>query len=118
MTRRAERVASLLREALSEILLFDLNNPIFRNIISITNIKVREDLKRVTIFFRVYKEDPQKVKSALDSSLGYIKKLLGQKITLKFMPEIEFQIDTSEEEERRLIELFEKIKKEDVSSGN
>lgn len=111
MTRRSEKVASLLREAISEIILYELNDPVFKKIISITGIKIGADLKRAIIFFRVFDNDPKEVESALNRSKGYIKKLLSEKITLKFMPEIEFKIDTTEEDERRLIELFEKIKK-------
>lgn len=111
MSRRSEKVASLLREAISEIIMYELHDPIFKNIISITGIKIGSDLKRAIIFFRVFENDPKEVESALNRSKGYIKRLLSEKITLKFMPEIEFKIDTTDEEERRLIELFEKIKK-------
>lgn len=110
MTRRTEKVASLLREAISEILLYDLRNPIFKNIISITDVKIGADLRKAVIYFRVYSADPKEVETALNQSKGYIKRLLSQKITLKFMPDIEFRVDTTEEQERRLIELFDKIK--------
>ncbi|MCS7199629.1 MAG: 30S ribosome-binding factor RbfA [Caldimicrobium sp.] len=112
MTRRSEKVASLLREALSEIILYELNNPLFKNFLSITEIRIGGDLRKATVYFRVFSADPKEVENALNQSKGYIKKLLSKKITLKFMPDIEFKIDTSEEEERRLLELLEKIKKE------
>lgn len=111
MTRRSEKVASLLREALSEIILYELNNPLFKNFLSITEIRIGGDLRKATVYFRVFSADPKEVENALNQSKGYIKKLLSEKITLKFMPDIEFKIDTSEEEERRLLELLERIKK-------
>lgn len=115
MTRRSEKVASLLRETISEILLHELRNPVFKNIISITDVKIGADLRKATIYFRVFSADPKEVENALNQSKGYIKRLLSQKITLKYMPDIEFRIDNKEEEERRLIELFEKIKGERAS---
>ncbi|MFN3921215.1 MAG: 30S ribosome-binding factor RbfA [Caldimicrobium sp.] len=111
MSRRAERVASLLKEAISEIILHDLNDPIFKDFISLTHIDIGSDLKRAIIYFRVFERDPKEIERALNRSKGYIKRLLAEKITLKFLPEIEFKIDTTEEEEKKLIELFEKIKK-------
>ncbi|MCS7149206.1 MAG: 30S ribosome-binding factor RbfA [Caldimicrobium sp.] len=112
MTRRSEKVASLLKVALSEIIMHELNNPIFKNFISITDIKIGGDLKRATIFFRVFSADPKEVEAALNQSKGYIKKLLSERIILKFMPDIEFKIDTSEEEEKRLLELLDRVRKE------
>ncbi|MFN3505109.1 MAG: 30S ribosome-binding factor RbfA [Caldimicrobium sp.] len=111
MSRRSERVASLLKELISEIIMYELNDPIFKNFISLTYIDIGPDLKKATIYFRVFERDPREVEMALNKSKGYIKKLLAQRINLKFLPDIEFKIDNTEEEERRLIELFEKIKK-------
>ncbi len=111
MTRRAERVASLLKEAISEILLRELNDPIFRDFIAITSVEIGPDLKKATVYFRVFEKNPKDIESAFNRSKGYIKKLLAERLTLKFMPEIEFKIDTSEEREKKLIELFERIKK-------
>lgn len=116
MTRRTEKVASLLKEAITEILMYDLNNPLFKNIITITDIKLGADLKRAVVFFRVFAADPKEIEEALNHSKGYIKKLLSEKITLKFMPDLEFKIDTTEEQERRLLELFEKIKQDKKES--
>ncbi|MFN4196502.1 MAG: 30S ribosome-binding factor RbfA [Caldimicrobium sp.] len=112
MSRRSERVASLLKEVISEIILYELNDPIFKNFISLTHIDMGSNLKRATIYFRVFEKDPKEVERALNKSKGYIKKLLAQRMTLKFIPDIEFKIDNTEDEERRLIELFEKIKKD------
>lgn len=116
MTRRTEKVASLLKEAITEILMYDLNNPLFKNIITITDIKLGADLKRAVVFFRVFAADPKEIEEALNHSKGYIKKLLSEKITLKFMPDLEFKIDTTEEQERRLLELFEKIRQDKKES--
>ncbi len=110
MSRRPEKVASLLREVLSEILLHELNDPVLKNIITITDVKIGSDLKKATVYFRVFGADPSEVERALKRSKGYIKRLLSQKITIKFLPDLEFERDTSEEREKRLDELFEKIK--------
>ncbi|MFN3406709.1 MAG: 30S ribosome-binding factor RbfA [Caldimicrobium sp.] len=111
MSRRSERVASLLKELISEIILYELKDPIFKNFISLTYIDIGSDLKKATIYFRVFEKDPKEVEMALNKSKGYIKKLLSQRMTLKFLPDIEFKVDHTEDEERRLIGLFEKIKK-------
>lgn len=110
MSRRPEKVASLLKEVISEIILYELNDPVLKNIISITEVRIGSDLKKAIVYFRVFGADPSEVEKALKRSKGYIKKLLSQKITMKFLPDLEFERDTSEETERRLDELFKKIK--------
>lgn len=47
MTRRAERVASLLKEIITEIILHNLNDPVFKNFISITSINISLILKKL-----------------------------------------------------------------------
>jgi ribosome-binding factor A len=111
MSRRAERVASLLQDLLSEIIMFELNDPIFKKFISITEIKIGDDLRKATVYFRVYDADPAELETALSKAKGYIKKLLAERMTIKFLPDIEFKQDLREEEEKRLDELFARIKK-------
>lgn len=108
---RSKRVASLLKEVISEIILYELNDPIFKNFISLTEVKISNDLRKATVYFRAYAKEYEEVEKALNKAKGYIKKLLGQKIILKFIPEIEFKMDLREEKEKELEELLAKISK-------
>ncbi len=112
MRRRPERVASLLQDLISEIIMFELNDPLLKKFISLTEIKIGDDLKKATVYFRVYDADPQVIEEALARAKGYIRKLLAERINIKFIPDIEFKPDRREEEEKRLEELFAKIRKE------
>lgn len=79
MTRRAERVASLLKEIITEIILHNLNDPVFKNFISITSINISPDLKKATVYFRVFEQDPKEIERAFHRSKGYIKKTAWRK---------------------------------------
>jgi len=111
MSYRSKKVASLLQEVVSEIIMHELNDPIFRQLITITEVKIGDDLKKAIIYFRVYKGKTEEVGKALNKAKGYIKKLMGEKITIKFMPDIEFRLDDRIEKEKKLEELFAKISK-------
>lgn len=111
ISHRSKKVASLLQEVISEIIMHDLNDPALKQLITITEVKIGEDLKKAVVYFTVYEGDTNKVEKALTKAKGYIKKLLGEKITLKYMPDIEFRQDDRAEKEKRLNELFEKISK-------
>jgi ribosome-binding factor A len=108
--RRSEKLASLIKREVSEIILYELNDPVFKQFISITEVKLEGDLKKAIIYFRVFGAEKEEVEKALERAKGYIKKLLAERITIKFMPDIEFKPDDTEEKEKRLAELFEKIK--------
>ncbi len=101
----------MLQSLLSEIIMFELNDPIFKKFISITEIKIGDDLKKATVYFRVYDAEPAELEASLNKAKGYIKKLLADRMTIKYLPDIEFKQDLREEEEKRLEELFERIKK-------
>jgi len=111
MSRRSEKVASLLKEVVSEIIVHNLKDPVFRQFISITDVKIGEDLKKATFYFRVYQGDEKQIETALNKAKGYIKKLIAEKIVIKFIPDIEFKPDDTLEKEKRMEELFQKIAK-------
>jgi ribosome-binding factor A len=111
MSYRSKKVASLLQEVISEIVMHELNDPVFNQFISITEVKIGEDLKKAIIYFTVYQGNTEEVEKALNKAKGYIKKLMGEKITLKYIPDIEFRRDDRAEKEKRLDELFAKISK-------
>ncbi|QER42048.1 30S ribosome-binding factor RbfA [Thermodesulfobacterium sp. TA1] len=112
MSYRPEKVGSLLQEVITEILMYDLSDPVFKQLITITEVKIGGDLRKAVVFFRVYGEIPaEEVKEAFNRAKGYIKKLIGEKITLKYMPDLEFKLDDREEKERQLDSLFAKISK-------
>lgn len=111
MSYRSKKVASLLQEVISEIIMHELNDPIFKQFITITEVNIGEDLKKAIIYFTVYEGNTEEVEKALNKAKGYIKRLLGEKITLKYMPDIEFRQDNRMEKEKRIDELLAKISK-------
>ncbi len=111
MAYRPEKVASLLQKVISEIIMHELNDPVFQKFISITDVKMGSDLKKAIVYFRVYGNQTDEVEKALNKAKGYIKKLIGKKIIIKFIPDIEFRPDDKEEKEKRLEELFAQISK-------
>jgi len=55
-------------------------------------------------------QDYKKTKEALDSALGFIRRLIAQRIRLRFTPEIIFKEDRSSEYSIRIQEVLEEIK--------
>lgn len=108
---RPERVAQALKEEISIIIHEELKDPRL-GFVTITDAQVTQDLRQAKIFFSVLgkEEDHQKTKEALDSALGFIRRLVAQRIRLRFAPEIIFKEDRSSEYSSRIQELLEEIR--------
>jgi|WetSurMetagenome_2_1015567.scaffolds.fasta_scaffold88646_2 ribosome-binding factor A len=102
MSYRLEKYASTLQQALAEILSRESLNPDFR-LVTVLRVVPAADLKRVTVFVACPGDRAAGLLEQLERSRGFIKKLLGRKMILRYMPEIDFTLDTA-------LELDEKIR--------
>lgn len=102
-----------IRQEVSKILHDEIRDPRL-GFLTITGVELTNDLRYARIYFSVLGEDKDRklALKGLNSAKGYIKGLLGDRIKLKFMPEIEFKIDETLERTQHVYDLFEQIKKE------
>lgn len=113
MSRR-EKVAEALREEVSVIIHDELKDPRL-GFVTVTRAEITADLRQAQIFFSVLGQDQdyKKTKEALDSALGFIRRLIGRRIKLRFVPEIIFREDRSSEYSIRIQEVLDQIKEHD-----
>ena len=111
---RQEKVAEALREEVSIIIHDELKDPRL-GFVTVTRAEITADLRQAKIFFSVLGQDQdyKKTKKALDSALGFIRRLIGQRIKLRFVPEIIFREDRSSEYSIRIQEVLDQIKEHD-----
>ncbi len=111
---RQDRVTEAIRKEVSVIIHDELKDPRL-GFITITKVEMAPDLRYAKIFFSVLgkAEDYKKTKAALDSALGFIRKLIAQRINLRLAPEIGFEEDRSVEYSVRIQEILEEIKELD-----
>lgn len=114
---RPERVQEALRREVSLIIQKEIKDPRL-GFTTITKVEISKDLKNAHIYYSVMDEkDAINTKHALMSAEGYIKKLIGDRLKMKFMPNIKFKADKTMEHSRRVLEILEKIKREDKKDG-
>ena len=96
MSHRIERFSSTLKHCLADILLNDAGNPHLKFVV-ITDILVNPDLKKARIFITIpgggsgdSGDTIDTVIRQLDHAKGYIKKILAQKMYLRYVPELIF----------------------------
>jgi ribosome-binding factor A len=110
--KRSEKVGDQIREEISEILLRELKDPRI-GFVTITKVAVSDDLRMAKVYYSVYGGEQAKEEShqGLESAKGYIKKELGRRMRLKYMPEITFLFDDSLEYGEHIEELLRDVKK-------
>ncbi|MGD0336463.1 MAG: 30S ribosome-binding factor RbfA [Candidatus Omnitrophota bacterium] len=111
---RADKVGEAVRQEISLILQNKLKDPRI-GFATITRVEMTADLRMAKVFFSVLgkDEDYKKTQQALESALGYIRKLVAERVNLRFAPEIIFRDDRSSEYSVRIQEVLEEIKELD-----
>ena len=94
--KRATRVADLIMADISDILLREIRDPRIK-LVTITGVNLTDDLRFAKIFFvEMGKDtcDPQ-TKTALEKATGFLKRELGKRLRLRYVPDIIFVCDES-----------------------
>ncbi|GCE13448.1 30S ribosome-binding factor RbfA [Tengunoibacter tsumagoiensis] len=111
---RQEKLGELFAAELSELLRTRLKDPRV-GFASITHVEVSGDLRHAKVFVSVMgtPEEQKETMQGLRNASGYLRRELASRITLRYMPELVFKLDTSIEEGARIIDLLNRIELED-----
>jgi len=114
--KRADRVASLIQAEIAQMLERELRDPRLRKV-TITRVVLTDDLKLARVYYSLIgtSEEKEQAKQGFARAKGLIKRLTGERVYLKFVPDIEFFFDQSLEYAQRIEELIRKIHQENES---
>jgi len=113
--KRCDRVADLLHKEIAELVFRRVKDPRTASV-TISGVEVSGDLKHARVFFclmgRSADEEAKKnAVSGFEKAKGFIRQELGRRLSLRYIPQLEFTYDTSfehgEKIERLLKELHE-----------
>jgi len=111
--KRADKVADLIKTEISDILLRRINDPQVREI-TVTGVKVTDDLHQAKVFFVRTGEDTcsEETMRGLQRATGFLRRELGKRLRLRYVPEIKFIFDESFEYGDRINRLLAEIEKD------
>jgi len=111
--RRPERVAEMLREEISEIVSFELDDPRVQSV-TVTDVRVADNLRDASVYVLVEGDEKEKSEalSALKHAAPYIRKQVAISMNLRHAPVIHFVRDTVEERAQRVDTLLADIEHE------
>jgi ribosome-binding factor A len=111
--RRSDRVADILRDEISQIVGYELEDPRI-TMVTVTDVRLSENLKAARVYVTVAgdEEEHRLALAALRKAAPYVRKQVGLSLNLPRTPEIHFVRDRVEEEGERVDLLLDKIERD------
>ncbi len=110
---RHQRLADFIQREVSQIIREELSDPELQGMITISFVEVSSDLRKARIFYQVHggKEAEEAAARGFGRAGSYIRHLLAERLYIKFVPEIIFELDRRQDVQDQLEALFEKLRK-------
>ena len=110
INNRLGRIDEEYRKEISQILSFELKNPNVTGLISVTKVKVTNDLKYAKVYVSILNSKNVKdTLAGLKKSSGYIRSELAKRVNLRNTPELIFELDESIEDGTRIDAILKEI---------
>ena len=110
---RQEKLGELIAVELSDLLRTRLKDPRV-GFASITRVEVSGDLRYAKVFVSVMgtTDEQEESMKGLKHAVGFLRHELASRLTLRYMPELTFKLDTSIEQGAHVLELIRQIEQE------
>jgi ribosome-binding factor A len=114
---RVERLADQARIEISDILR-RMKDPRV-GFVSVTEVEATGDLRQLRVYVSVLGSDEEQARTmeALEHAKGFVRTELGNRIRLRYTPEVTFRYDPSLERGSRITGLLSKLKEEAGPGG-
>ncbi len=107
---RLGRIDEEYRKEISQIIGYDLKNPNVTGLISVTKVKVTNDLKFAKVYVSILNaKNTKETLAGLKKSAGFIRSELAKRVNLRNTPEIIFELDDSMEYGARIDTILKEI---------
>ena len=113
-SRRSQRVALLVREELSRLVLTEAHDKDLHRV-TITDVEMPPDLKSARVYFSCLGDaaERERAEAALARAAGYLRREVTQRCQLRYAPELHFTFDQSLERGARIEELLAQVRTTD-----
>ena len=93
---RIDRISQEVHKAIDAIIRDELNDPRIGGTWSIVRCEVTRDLRYCKVRVSILEEDKRKdMMRALQKAAGFVRRELGRRVDLRYVPEIIFELDTN-----------------------
>ena len=110
---RGGRINEEVKREVSNIIQNEIKDPRLTAMVSVTDVKVTRDLRYAKVFVSIFGKNDEENNNtfvALKNASGYIRKEIGQRINLRYNPQIIFELDDSINYGMHIEELIQRVK--------
>jgi ribosome-binding factor A len=118
MSIRTDKVAGEVQQSLARLFQTDFQD-LSDGLITVTKVRMAADLKsgRVYVSLLGGTQAPDKVLKAIQTETPHLRAALARMVRMKFVPDLHFYYDDTQEEVARVEEIFRKINLERGANG-
>ncbi len=107
---RTDRISGEVQKEIDRIIREELKDPRLGGTLAVTRAEVTRDLRHAKVYISVLEADKFKdTMEALRSAAGFVRRELGQRMRLRYTPEINFQEDHNIEYGIHMAKLLREI---------
>jgi ribosome-binding factor A len=116
--RRLQRLGSLLREVITEVIGSEVRHPDVAPFTSVTRVDISKDLRHAKVYVSVMGDKKEKTIEALQKASKFIAINSSKRMTIRFFPELLFKLDDAVEAQLHIDNLLKEIEEEKSERGN
>lgn len=107
---RTDRIAGEMQKEIADLIRNTIKDPRLPGLVSVTAVRVTKDLRYARVFVSVFGNEQEKKDAlqALKHAAGFVRHEIGQRIQLRYTPEIIFVQDDSIEHGMHISNLIDK----------
>jgi ribosome-binding factor A len=114
MHKRSDKVAEAIHELVSTLLVRGLKDPRI-GFVTVTGVKLTDDLHLATVYFSVVgsQEEKNATAAGLERARGYIRREIGSQLRMKYIPDIVFKYDASLDYGNKIDSILQQIQNQE-----
>jgi ribosome-binding factor A len=120
-SRRQEKMARVVKEAVSDAILKHLSDPRIQGLVSVTRVDMPPDLKTADVYISVLIGDTKKEDAAFEAvanAANYLKQFVAKKVVARFCPRLVFHKDDTIRRTMETMRLINQVSDELEKNDN
>jgi ribosome-binding factor A len=115
---RLSKLSEQIKKEISNIIQNDIKDPRVPILTSIMQVDITKDLRYAKVYVSIFGDEEKKIKciEGLKSASGYIRKEVGSRMNIRYIPELLFEIDRSIEYGMHIDKVIKEMNKKDDTS--
>ena len=107
---RMNKIEDLLHKEIANIIVSRIDNPVIKNTVTITDIKVSKDIRSAIVYFTTLEKNYNQIEKKINQLKPTIKHYLSKNVHLKRIPDFKFIFDDTVIKGQRINELLDSLR--------